>query len=212
MQIMLTINKRSALVFILCALGVVAASVSVYIYWTQATAIRQFQLLAASSKGEVSEVKRLLKEGADPNARFGGDGETPLHRAASAGRKEVVEILLGAGSDANAATAEGATPLLEASHNGHVEIARLLLEHGANVNAAERRHGFTPLQEAVRKSDVKLVKLFLERGADVYSKTIDGRDAFARAEATGNHEILTLLRAKITDNRAGPAQRIDSWK
>jgi len=191
-----TIKKRKSLIVVFAGLGVVVFASLAYLYWTQTIALRQYNLLAASSNGDVLEVKRLLKEGVDINARFGGDGETSLHRAASAGRVEVARVLLDAGANPNATTSEGATPLLEASYKGYVDIAKLLLERGANVNAAEKRHGFTPLQEAIRKGNVELVKLLLDGGADMHSKTIDGRDAFARAAASGDERIQELLKAK----------------
>ena len=63
-------------------------------------------------------------------------GVTPLHEAATIGNAAIVNALLRAGADANAAYGEGETPLMMAARTGSVESVKLLLEAGADV---ERR-------------------------------------------------------------------------
>lgn len=67
------------------------------------------ELLDASKKGDVEKVKKLLKEGADANAkdRF---GFTPLHYTALNGHFEVVKLLIERGADVNAKDKDGGLP------------------------------------------------------------------------------------------------------
>jgi hypothetical protein len=63
---------------------------------------------------EVTEIVRtLLASGADCNASA-QNAESPLHRAARHGLHDVIELLLGAGANPNAAGLWGFTPLYEA--------------------------------------------------------------------------------------------------
>ena len=56
-------------------------------------------LHTAAQSGDVDAVRRLLADGADPNAREAGDNTTPLHWAAAAKHVEAVRALLDAGAD-----------------------------------------------------------------------------------------------------------------
>ena len=74
-------------------------------------------------------VKLLINGGAQPN-KEDNLGWTPLHHAASMGRREMVEILLEMGADPNITSGyHGRTPLFLAECNGHILIAQLLRQH-----------------------------------------------------------------------------------
>ena len=60
----------------------------------------------------------------------------------------MIERLLKAGADANAAVTEGETALMTAARTGNVEAANVLLAHGAAVDARESWHGQTALMWA----------------------------------------------------------------
>src|SRR5918993_1351866 len=72
-------------------------------------------------------------------------GVTPLHEAATVANATIVNALLRAGGDANAAYGDGETPLMIAARTGNVDVVTLLLESGAQVNAAESFRGQTPI-------------------------------------------------------------------
>ena len=92
----------------------------------------------ASGQPDPQAVRTLLSQGADPNATL--DTFSALHAAAWAGSPEVVELLIEAGANINAARADdsGTTPLdcaqAEGHPNpmpGHLQVANLLQSHGA---------------------------------------------------------------------------------
>jgi hypothetical protein len=57
------------------------------------------ELHSAARDGRLDDVRRLLEQGADPNAREEGDNTYPLHWAAAARHVEVARALLDAGGD-----------------------------------------------------------------------------------------------------------------
>ena len=73
----------------------------------------------------------LLDKGANVNAKENKDGQTPLHRAATRGHANIVEILLARGADTNAKDHRGRTALDLAEDRGRTEVANLLRQHGA---------------------------------------------------------------------------------
>jgi ankyrin repeat protein len=75
----------------------------------------------------------LLEAGADVNARFGGEGETPLMWAASSDDVDLIDALLDAGAevDARGAVIGGGTALDDAWAFGQWAAARRLVERGA---------------------------------------------------------------------------------
>lgn len=85
-------------------------------------------------------LRRLLADGADPDAYDETTGEAPLHVAARRRRFSAVEILLANGAGINAVSAGGKTAYAHAIRRGFDEIAALLRSRGADgtLNAADR--------------------------------------------------------------------------
>lgn len=79
-------------------------------------------------------VRVLVEAGADPNARAGRGGETPLHWAASSDDVDVAEALIDAGADVNAPDGSMGTPLGNAVGYACWHVARLLVARGAIVD------------------------------------------------------------------------------
>ncbi|CAF3539468.1 unnamed protein product, partial [Fusarium graminearum] len=119
---------------------------------------------------------------------------TPLWYAAQNGHKAVVELLLAAGADANAAAASkyGRTALQAAAKGGHLEVIKKLLAAGADVNAAA-------LQAAAWGGHLEVVKKLLAVGADVNAAAL-------QAAAWGGHlEVVKKLLAAGADVNAAAA-------
>jgi len=71
------------------------------------------------------------------NPQSAKSGMTPLIAAATAGHADVVDVLLAAGADVNAADARGRTPLIVAVGAGDRVSAGLILARGAHVGAVD---------------------------------------------------------------------------
>jgi cytohesin len=87
-------------------------------------------LRRAAAAGDVDELKRLLANGADPDAQAPRNRKTALHLAAAAGHEAVVVALIEAGANVNAQDSDGFTPAQRARESGYNYIIRLLEEAG----------------------------------------------------------------------------------
>lgn len=82
----------------------------------------------------------LVEHGADPNAQFAENGETPLHAAARAWDVPLVEAMVAHGADIERKRADGRTPYAVAELNGNRAVADWLLARGASseLSAVDR--------------------------------------------------------------------------
>lgn len=126
-------------------------------------------LAATAESGHVDVVRLLLEHG----ATLRGSGAIVL--AAEAGKKEMVEFLLGKGADVDEMgvehptdpreTEEMGSALHKAAEAGHREVVELLLESGADVNLKDVQ-GRTPLARARESNREGIVRLLESRGAE----------------------------------------------
>jgi hypothetical protein len=110
-------------------------------------------------------------------------GDTALHVAAAAYRREIVQELIAMGADVRARNRRGAEPLHYAVDgapgsrmwNPRAQAATVacLIEAGADPNAIDKS-GVTPLHRAVRTRCAAAVSALLDGGADVRRKNKSG--------------------------------------
>jgi ankyrin repeat protein len=115
----------------------------------------------AALENDVALLRRLLAQGADPNARD-RQGFTPLHFACQQGAVEAVRALIGAGALVDARDDRGTTPLLRAVLSARTcqgEIITLLREHGADPVARDDA-GETPTSWARKIVNYDLARYF----------------------------------------------------
>ncbi len=157
-------------------------------------------LVAAARAADEEGVRRLLWQGADPNAE---DRVTPLMGVAASARRgaerlAVMRLLLAAGAQVNARNAEGRTALSFAAGFLDPDAMRLLLEHGADPNLTDHR-GTSPLLHALlpyrgEATRLEVVNLLLGKGADVNARAPgDHRTALHQALRPGHASVVQAL-------------------
>ncbi len=89
------------------------------------------QLIDAAADGDIVEVERTIRAGANVNKKY-ELGVSALYYAAYYGKLIVVERLIAAGANVNITKNDNVTPLYAASQKGHLEVVVRLLNAGAN--------------------------------------------------------------------------------
>lgn len=79
----------------------------------------------------------LLEHGADPNAVFADNGETPVHAVARSGDVAVTEVMLKYGGDIGRRRTDGRTPYAIAELSGNRAMAEWLLARGASAHLTD---------------------------------------------------------------------------
>jgi len=123
----------------------------------------QRRLSKAAGEGNLEEIKKTLKEGANPKQSV-DELFLPLLIAASSGQTEAVRLLLDNGVDVNHVADFQNTALSFAASDGHTETVRLLLERGADPCYPEkgatagdtaRRRGFEDTAQLLKKAEAE---------------------------------------------------------
>lgn len=147
----------------------------------------------AAWDGDLAQVKRLITEGADVNAKDVNE-LAPLYLAAANGHTAVVEFLIGKGADVDVRNAARATPLHAGARGGHEAVAELLIVNGAEVNAGSHSEG-TPLHWAAKNGHTAVVELLIANGADIDWRAIVGTP-LRNAVHAGQTAVVELLMEK----------------
>ena len=117
----------------------------------------------AAREGNLSELERLLKNGAKVNAQQPGLGLTALNTAAVYGQTAAAKFLIENGADVAIANTDGNTALHIASFFTHSELVDVLLENDASVTARNKR-GETPIDVVSTEWSPKLEATYTSIG------------------------------------------------
>jgi len=129
------------------------------VLWTEGK-----RICIAAQEEQLDTVQRLLSSGTSASARDAA-GYTALHYAARNGHVGIVELLLAARANVNAAECSF-TPLLRAAFMGHTAIVSMLLSRKADVSTPDTVEGLTPLHKAAARGHGDVVGLLLAAGGE----------------------------------------------
>jgi hypothetical protein len=157
-------------------------------------------------------------------------GDTPLHIAAAAYRRDIAEDLVLRGANVSARNRRGAEPLHYASDgipgsdawnpDAQYAVVEFLIKAGADPNSQDKS-GVAPLHRAVRTRCTAAVRALLANGADAVKKNKSGstplhlavqntgRSSAATAMARDEQEEIIKL---LLDHGARPSDKNSSGK
>jgi ankyrin repeat protein len=157
----------------------------------------------ASHNGDVELVDRLLRAGADANAK-NQFGATPMSEAAFIANVAIIEKLLKAGADPDSPSADGQTALMLVARTDNAAAAKLLLDHGAHVDAREKQKDQTALMWATAESQPATVRELITHGADVNAHSLIDEDLpQVSSEPRAQHQSYGGLTALLYATREG---------
>jgi ankyrin repeat protein len=125
---------------------------------------RDQALIAASDKGDLAAVERLVSEGANVKAKD-RRGRTALLAATHGNHVAVARALIAAGSDVNAKDDIQDSAYLYAGAEGRTEILKMTLAAGADLKSTNR-YGGTALIPAAHHGHPEAVKVLLATAID----------------------------------------------
>eukprot|EP01098_Paradermamoeba_levis_P011033 TRINITY_DN467_c0_g3_i1.p1 TRINITY_DN467_c0_g3~~TRINITY_DN467_c0_g3_i1.p1 ORF type:complete len:148 (-),score=32.08 TRINITY_DN467_c0_g3_i1:111-554(-) len=126
------------------------------------------ELSVACERGELQKVEQLVSEGADVNWK-GSHAITPLHHAASNGRRSVAEFLISKGAEVEPIDG-GCTPLHNAAYYGHQSVVEFLVSNGASIHAKNNKG--TPVFHSIIRCQLPGVEFLISHGAHVDVKVL----------------------------------------
>lgn len=165
------------------------------------------RLVRAAVDGDTATMERLVREGANPNAK-GAQSVTPILWTLAAHNHRGLEKLLELGADPNArflARGNYLTATWVAASANDYESFKILVEHGGDPNAACDCR--TPLMAAIGTMDLRKVDFLLAHGADINGEAC-GEDAAEYAAVLGRFDIVLYLFSKGYDTHLN---RLAEW-
>lgn len=153
--------------------------------------------MRAARDGDISNVQELLSKGHSVNEQTKRSYATPLIFAASAGKVEMVKLLLKRGANPNQCTWGDVCPIWWATQSGSYETVKTLIEAGADVKkypSVVSTIESSTLHEAVSTGQSAIVKLLLDHGIEIdNTETLSENTALAFAVRIGKAKIAQML-------------------
>ena len=144
----------------------------------------------AIESGNAPLAKQLLAEGANPNSTTAHT--TFLHTAIMLQQKQVVQVLLKAGADAQLPDAAGRYPLHLAAAEGSTAIVNALVKHGASLTQTTE-NGSTALDLAAGAGQAATVRALVKAGSALETTTNEGNTPLLTASSLGNRGVVQTL-------------------
>lgn len=150
------------------------------------------KLIEASKNGNLHEIYRLVKLGANINTKQ--DLQSPLTLTIAHKQNEAAKYLALIGADVNAKNKYNAAyscPLSAAVEMGNKEMVIKLIKMGAHIDGTDKR--LTPLHIAISKNNLEITQLLLEQNPDLNRLDYFGNSYIIRATLYSKLKILKLL-------------------
>lgn len=128
-----------------------------------------FDFFLAASRGSIDDLKRLLEQGANPDAPIYdwiGEECYAIHEAATNPDIEVFKFIVSLGVDPCRLDCNGRQPLSFAVRNNSLEVVRHLVELG-NDPCNDDYDGSSVLSESALNPDICVIEFLMSKGAEI---------------------------------------------
>ncbi len=143
------------------------------------------ELFEACKEGNLTEVKSLIKKGADIH----NNEDWVFRNACFKGDLEVVKFLVDQGADIHT---QDDFAICWASKNGHLEIVKILVDQGADIHT---RDDF-PITYASKNGHLEIVKFLVENSTDNYD---DYYYAIEYASFNNHWNVVRYLESLVSE-------------
>ena len=161
---------------------------------TIAVAEQKPSLSRACRQGNLSEVKRLVTDGAlvNPTNRR---AVTPLQLACEDGATDVAKFLIDSGADINRGA--GDAPLLAAISSRNKSLIRLILEHDPDIECKASRLNAGPLHYTAMYQDLETATNLIARGAYLWARDWNNKTPYDLAKERSFTNLMSILPAPL---------------
>ena len=152
------------------------------------------KLREAILRGNLSQVERLVDDGASVETAPGEGKYRPLARAVNENETEILKFLLAHGADANGdnSAVSNYTVVTRALSHKNREMARLLIEAGADITKTDG-DGKSPVHYAAEHGFGDILQLLAEKGANLNARNAQGNTPLHIVAQAGHANIAKLL-------------------
>ena len=179
--------------------------------WKARDAAGNSALHHAAAHGHTAAAARLLDGRAQLLASQDKVGLQPLHWAAERGQPGMIDFLVAARGDLEAATRDGETVLHRAVVSGHEAVVRKLLQMGAELGA-RRTSGQTAVHTAAFLGHQGVLELLHGHGAELWPEGKVGQySPEALAASAGHERVLDYLRRYPKADKPGTASSASAF-
>ncbi|XP_048745041.2 ankyrin homolog isoform X2 [Ostrea edulis] len=134
-------------------------------------------LYHAVEKNDVTKLRHLLQEGANPNENYNDSPAlsfTILHLCCGKGHLEITRELVEAGANIYARDAWGMSPFIHSIISQYTEVLEYLLSISPPLVNIRDKFEKSPLHFAIESNNVDIFTLLIKRGADINISTMHG--------------------------------------
>ena len=123
-----------------------------------------YQFYQATRLGDLNKMHSIVAQLQSHEINTVTNGMTPIMKASSLGREDIVMFLLQHGADPNKRGSSSRTALQYAAERNRLAVARLLIAHGADINGFDNTH-LTPLIMAADRRYHDFAMYLVDAGA-----------------------------------------------
>ena len=150
------------------------------------------RLIDVVEYGDADTMRRLLREGADPNETDAYGTPRPIWAAIWTGNLEMVELLLEAGADPNTASPDGNTPAYAAALLEEPEILTAVMEAGGQAIPPDD-DWLKAVNVALEQRNALLMRALIESGVDPNTQVPSGGYVDLNADGVQDLWLVPIL-------------------